>query len=496
MAKLSPMRESVPILKGIPLINRGKVRDTYDLGNGHLLAYATNSVSIFDIILNALIPDKGMVLTAMTHFWMTMLEEHGVCKTHMIAAGAAIDEYLPKALRGNPNSQSQAMVVKALKMSQAEFVGRGYLTGSVLKGYQETGKIFGLDMPTGLQDGDELPFVLDTPTTKATEGHDLPMDRDSVRAQYPEETETLLKVYSFIRDYAKSKGIIFADTKFEFGRDADGNLVLGDEAGTPDSSRFWSVKAWEAGRKPEKRKAPPPFDKQMVRQWGIEMGINKLDPGNPEDVAAAQRMVVPLNLISTTTEMYHYIFWLLTGMRVSNYVSGYLGVPLEVPKRNIAVIFGSRSDLPAAATALAISDGYVRNGHLGRRDVHILSCHRNPLRLREFVEEHCEGVNAIIAVGGKAFALPGVLDAFLYARGKKIPVIGVALGEPGSMDLLAAELSISQLPGQPVIMDEQSGVYSGSDGLQEAISRATFGEMPPIMPRAEKRAEFFIPLPP
>ena len=492
MAKLSPTRESVPVLMEVPLINRGKVRDTYDLGNGLLLSVATDGISIFDFVLNALVPDKGMVLTAMTHFWMTLLEKEGICKTHLIAAGAAIDEHLPEALRGNPDLQSRALVVKALKMSPAEFIGRGYLTGSVLKEYQETGKIFGLDMPVGLQDGDELPFVLDTPTTKAVDGHDLPMDREVVQAQYPEETATLIKVYCFIRDYAKERGIILADTKLEFGRDVDGALVLGDEVGTADSSRFWSAKAWEAGRKIEKRKASSPFDKQLVRNNGITFGINKLNPEDQADVAKAHTFVVSPELIATTTEMYHYIFWLLTGMRVSAYVASHLEVSLEVPKRHIAIVFGSKNDLPMATAALAISNMYLKNGHLGKRDKHILSCHRNPLKLLEFVDAHCEGVDVVIAAGGKAFALPGILDAFLYARGKKIPVIGVALGEPGSQGLHDAQVSISGLPDQPVVMDEKSGVYTCVDGLQDAITRATFGEMPPIMPRPEREAEFFI----
>lgn len=492
MAKLSPARAAVPVLKGIPLINRGKVRDTYDLGNELLLSVATDGISIFDFVLNALVPDKGMVLTAMTHFWMTLLEKEGLCKTHLVAAGAAIDEYLPETLRGNPDLQCRALVVKALKMSPAEFIGRGYLTGSVLKEYRETEKVFGLTMPTGLQDGDELPFVLDTPTTKAVDGHDLPMDRDAVSTQYPDETHTLIKVYCFIREYAKARGIILADTKLEFGRDKDETLVLGDEVGTPDSSRFWSTKVWEVGRTAEKRKAPSPFDKQLVRNEGIKFGINELNPEDPADVAKAHSFVVSPELISITTEMYHYIFWLLTGMRVEAYVASHLEVSLEVPKRHIAVVFGSKNDLPAATAAFAMSDMYLKNGHLGKRDKHILSCHRNPLKLLEFADTHCEGVDVVIAAGGKAFALAGILDAFLYARGKKIPVVGVALGEEGSQGLHDAQVSISGLPDQPVVMDEQNGVYTGAEGLLEAIKRATFGEMPPIMPRPVREAEFFI----
>jgi len=493
MAQLSPVREEEPVLEGLKLLNRGKVRDTYDLGSGYLLSVATDAISIFDFVLNAKVPGKGMVLTAMTHFWMTKLEEAGICKTHLVVAGAAIDHYLPKEHQGNIDLQCRAMVVKQLQMTPVEFIARGYLTGSALKEYQKTGKVFGVDLPSGLQDGDKLPCVFDTPTTKEIEGHDIPMDSDEVRVKYPEETKTLLAVYDFVRKFAEERGIIFADTKLEFGRDEKGNLVLGDEVATPDSSRFWSATMWWPSRKKENRKAPPPYDKQLIRNWGIEAGMSNLDPLSPEDVKKVHGMEIPKELITTSSEMYRYIFWLLTGMRVDSYVASKLKVDREIPARKLAVVFGSRSDRAKAEVQLAVAQKYVGNRFLGKLDVHVMSCHRNPIHVAGFAEFGCSGADIVIAVGGKAFALPGVLDAHLHANGWRIPVIGVALGEEGSEELLAAELSISQIPGQTVLMDEKAGVvYRNSDGLSKAIVRATFSELPPILSRVEKKPEFFL----
>lgn len=492
MLHLSPLRAAGTILEGLKLLNRGKVRDTYDLGSGLLLSVATDAVSIFDHTLNAVIPGKGIILTAMTHFWMTKLEEAEVCKTHLVAAGSAIDHYLPDNLRGNVDLQSRALVVKQLHMVPIEFIARGYLTGSALKEYQATGKVFGVPFPKGLHDGDKLPFVFDTPTTKEVEGHDLPMDAKEVRAKYPEETKTLLAVYEFVRDLAEKHGIIFADTKLEFGRDEEGQLVLGDEVATPDSSRFWSAEAWRASRKDENRKAPPPYDKQLVRNWGIEVGVNNLDPLSPKDVKKVHGMSVPDDLIIATSEMYRYIFWLITGRMIDSYLTSVLKIKLKVTGRKLALILGSKSDFKEAEMAIAVAKKYVNNGFLRELNIHVLSCHRNPLDLVEFTKQGCFGADVVVAVGGKAFALPGVLDAHLHANGWRVPVIGVAFGQHGSEELLAAELSISQIPGRPVLMDEKISVYCNSAGLLKAIARAAFSEMPPGLPRAQKESQFFI----
>lgn len=483
MTTLSAARMTVPILAELSLVHRGKVRDTYDLGHGLLLVVATDAISIFDFVLDALVPEKGSILTIMSHFWLTRLEKAGI-KTHLVAAGAAIDAYLPPELRKNPDLQSRAMVVRKLAMAPVEFVARGYLTGSGLKEYLKTGTVCGHQLRPGLQDGDMLDAPIDTPTTKAEAGHDLPLDAAEVRKQFPEETATLLKVYDFIASFAKEHGIIFADTKLEFGRDADDTLSLGDEVGTGDSSRWWEYAVWLAGRSLAKRKAPPPYDKQLVRDAGIEQGINKLDAEDPNDIQKAQVWRVPPKLIDATTRTYRYISWRLTGMRRETYLRDELGITIADRPRKVAVLLGSESDIPLVRSAV--------NG--SPVEAHILSCHRNLLNLLGFAHNGCDDADVVIAAGGKAFALPGVLDAMLHSYGKDIPVIGVALGEPDSVSRKAAKLSISELPSQPVVMDEAHDcVYEGSEGFAAALDRAFHGEFP-VKKRTEKPPQFHIDL--
>ena len=485
MPALSPVRSSVPVLSGLKLLNRGKVRDTYELSDELLLVVATDAISIFDFVLNALVPEKGAVLTAMSHFWFTLLENELGIKTHMVAAGAAIDDYLLQHLRGDTDLQSRAMVVRRLKMVPCEFIARDVLTGSGLKDYLATGMVCGHVLPPGLQDGDKLPSPIDTPTTKEDGGHDLALDAKEVREKFPEEAALLLKVFYHASEIAMKHGILLADTKFEFGRDsATGVLYLGDEALTPDSSRFWEASAWKVGREAEKRKAPPPYDKQLVREWGIEQGINNLDPLVPEDVAKAQSLQVPPELIDATTRVYRYIFWRLTGMRLEQYQRQMMSIDVEDRRRNVAIVLGSESDILHVREAV---DGLPVV-------VHVISCHRNPTELLTFAMNGCRGADVVVAAGGKAFSLPGMLDAFLHDAKQDIPVIGVALGEPGSISREAAKLSISELPGQPVVMDEVRGtVYVGGDGFASAVERAMSGEFP-VISRVEKKPRFDINL--
>lgn len=336
MTALSPKRQNVPVLPGLTLFGRGKVRDTYELDNDHLLVVATDGISIFDFVLDALVPGKGAVLTAMSHYWLRRLGRDLGVKTHRISVGAGVDGYLPRALWNNPELQSRAMVARKLKMAEVEFVVRGYLTGSGLKSYKEAGEVCGVKLPQGLQDGDELPEPIFTPTTKAADGHDLPLNAAEVRAQYPEESALAMQIYLWAREEARKLGVILADTKFEFGRDTAWKVVLGDEALTPDSSRFWDAAVWAAGRKLEERKAPPPYDKQLVREWGIEMGINKLDPEKPEDIIKAQSWDVPTELIAATTQTYRYIFERLTKMKVDTYLQQVLGVAIGSGQQHLA----------------------------------------------------------------------------------------------------------------------------------------------------------------
>lgn len=242
------------------------------------------------------------------------------------------------------------------------------------------------------------------------------------------------------------------------------------------------------------RKAPPSFDKQIIRDEGVVQGINKLDPLLPVDILQAQSWQIPKALIEATTQTYRYIFWRLTGKSLEEYQRDVLGIAALKKMRSLAIVFGSASDIPSVQTAL----GSLRQNCLfpvfAEMKVHVISCHRNPNELREFAAHGHNGADVIIAAGSKAFALPGVLDAMLHSWGKSIPVIGVALGEVGSKDLEAARLSISELPNQPVVMDEeQKCVYEGSAGFMRALDRAARGEFP-FLCRTAKPARLNIDL--
>ena len=496
MAQLSPIRAAVPLLDGLNLLHRGKVRDMYEIDAERMLMVATDAISIFDFVLNALVPEKGMILTAMSHFWFNRVAEYGV-RTHVIAAGAGIDVFLPAPLRGNADLQSRAMVVRRMRMHPVEFVARAYLTGSAFAEYRKTGTICGHQLPKGLQDGDELPAILDTPTTKSDSGHDESLDYAMVSKEYTQETLLLLDIFAVMSTFANERGIIMADSKMEFGKDHNSFPVLGDEIGTPDSSRFWDEAEWREGRKKsEGRIAPPPFDKQLVRAWGIEQGINMLDPRNHDDQAHVHGLHVPRDLIRALTHADRYIFWRLFGERVEEYMNRELRVVLPTKQKRVAIVFGSESDMkPVVPILRSLESGDLARGILGHPMIHVISCHRNPMMLDLFVQSGCEGADVIVAAGGKAFALPGVLDALLHNKFKDIPVVGVALGTPGTRAFEAAKLSIEELPGQPVIMDEMNGTaYAGEEGMLAALMRVSLGELPPLKSRTHKIAKFNIDL--
>jgi phosphoribosylaminoimidazole-succinocarboxamide synthase len=498
MPQLSPARLSVRVLKGLNLIHRGKVRDTYEINDYLLLIVASDGISIFDFVLNALIPLKGYVLTAMSHFWFTFLESKGI-KTHMVAAGRDIDRYLPVHLRGDTDLQSRAMVVKRLTMlptrEQIEFIGRNCLTGSVLKEYQESGTVYGVRLPKGLQDGDALDDVLFTPTSKADEGHDEPRDPQTIREENKEVTDLFLRGLKLVSGYARRQGIVLADGKGELGKDTHDEIMFGDEFGTPDSSRFWDFVVWKKSRKEKKRKAPPPYDKQLVRMVGIEFGINKLDPKQLEDVVRVHEMVVPRAVVWATTATYRYIFWRLTKRTLEQYLIETMGVALVRPKRHLAIVVGSESDLPAVEKILHSVGKSGLCDEIELLSVNVISCHRNPDVLNSFAESGCGGADVVIAAGGKALALPGVLDALLYAKGKTIPVVGVALAEKGSRSERAAQISIEELPGEPVILDESTGrAYTGASGFRRALKRIAYEELTPPKSRPSKPAKLMVGL--
>lgn len=262
------------------LYARGKVRDLYAL-DGQLLFVATDRISAFDYVLGTGIPEKGRVLTQLSLFWFDFLKN--IVKNHLITAN--VDEY-PAPLRKHADTlRGRSMLVKKAEMIDIECVARGYLSGSGWKEYQKTGAVCGIQLPSGLKESDKLPEPIFTPATKAVTGHDENISfEEMVKHTGRELAEQLrdltLKIYSTAADYAAGKGIIIADTKFEFGRTADG-IILADEVLTPDSSRFWPADKYQPG------KAQESFDKQFVRDYLEEIKWNKQPPAPslPDDVA-------------------------------------------------------------------------------------------------------------------------------------------------------------------------------------------------------------------
>jgi phosphoribosylaminoimidazole-succinocarboxamide synthase len=250
----------------------GKVRELYALDDERLLLVASDRISTFDVVLPTDVPDKGRVLTGLSGFWFARTER--ICANHLLA------------LREDGRSTE----CRRLEMLPIECVVRGYLAGSGWKDYVRTGSVCGHELPAGLLESAQLPEPIFTPATKAATGHDENIDRaqaaELVGAARLEEVEHVsIALYRFAAEHARSRGILIADTKFEFGLDADGTLVLGDEALTPDSSRFWPADEYEPGT------SPPSFDKQFVRDYCESLGWDKTAPGPeiPEDVVAGTR---------------------------------------------------------------------------------------------------------------------------------------------------------------------------------------------------------------
>jgi phosphoribosylaminoimidazole-succinocarboxamide synthase len=268
---------------GLTHLHSGKVRDLYRTDDGRLVMVASDRISAYDYVLESTIPDKGRILTAMTVWWFGQLD----APNHLISID---DPAIPDEWRG------RAMLCTPLDMVPVEAVARGYLTGSGLLDYRATGEVCGIALPPGLVDGDELPEPIFTPTTKAPIGeHDEAMSYEAVVATVGPQTATQLKeltlhIYKHAAELARGRGIILADTKFEFGRDRVTNeLVLADEVLTPDSSRFWPADQWQPG------KSQPSFDKQFVRDWltseasGWDRRSGDAPPPLPDDVIAATR---------------------------------------------------------------------------------------------------------------------------------------------------------------------------------------------------------------
>jgi phosphoribosylaminoimidazole-succinocarboxamide synthase len=281
----------VTSIADLPLLATGKVREMYDLGE-RLLMVASDRISTYDVVHPNPIPDKGKVLTGLSAFWFSRTGH--IVPNHL----ESITDGVPDEVRG------RAIVARKLRMLPVECVVRGYITGSGWKDYQATGKVSGIELPAGLQESEKLPEPIFTPSTKADIGdHDETISfeqaveaiGDSALAERLRDVS--IELYSFAADHAASRGVILADTKFEFGLDEDGTLVVGDEVLTPDSSRYWPADGFEVGH------GQPSYDKQYVRDWASGTGWDKSPPA-PE---------VPAEIVDRTRELYVEAYEKITG---------------------------------------------------------------------------------------------------------------------------------------------------------------------------------------
>jgi phosphoribosylaminoimidazole-succinocarboxamide synthase len=275
----------VTTLADLPLIASGKVREMYDLADLEiaeappLLMVASDRISTYDAVHPTPIPDKGKVLTGLSVFWFSRTQQ--IVANHLISATDGVPE----------EALGRALVVRRLLMLPVECVVRGYITGSGWKDYQATGTVSGIPLPAGLRESEQLPEPIFTPSTKADVGHDEAIDFEQAaelvedRALMERVRDVSIELYSFAAEHARERGVILADTKFEFGLDEQGELVLGDEVLTPDSSRYWPADGFEVGH------GQPSFDKQYVRDWASSSGWDKKPPAPaiPDDVVAGTR---------------------------------------------------------------------------------------------------------------------------------------------------------------------------------------------------------------
>jgi phosphoribosylaminoimidazole-succinocarboxamide synthase len=283
-------------MPGLALLGRGKVRDVYAVDD-RLLIVASDRISAFDYILATGIPDKGRVLTQLSVFWFDLLKD--VTPTHFLTAD--VDEYPEAARAYREQLEGRSMLVKRAQMMDIECVARGYLSGSGWKEYRETGRVCGISLPPGLRESDRLPEPVFTPSTKAQPGHDENISFERAVEMVGEDMAGRLRsltlaVYSKAARYAETRGVIIADTKFEFGL-VDGTLILADEVLTPDSSRFWPLESYKPGA------AQPSYDKQYVRDYLESIHWNKQPPAP----------ALPPEVAAKTSEKYKDAYQALTG---------------------------------------------------------------------------------------------------------------------------------------------------------------------------------------
>ncbi|MDQ2760477.1 MAG: phosphoribosylaminoimidazolesuccinocarboxamide synthase [Actinomycetota bacterium] len=290
----------MPALTDLPLLASGKVREIYELDSESLLIVASDRISTYDVVHPTPIPDKGKVLTGLSAFWCLQPDVAGIVPNHLIS----VTEGLPGEARG------RGMIVRRLKMLPLECVVRGYLSGSGWKDYQRTGAVSGIELPDGLSESEQLPEPIFTPSTKASTGHDEPVDFEGAvqlvgdRALAQRLREVSIAVYEHAAEHALARGIILADTKFELGLDDDGTLTLADEVCTPDSSRFWPVDQYQVGA------GQPSFDKQFVRDWASSTGWNRTPPAP----------AIPGEVVARTREKYIEAYELIAGDRFTHWL--------------------------------------------------------------------------------------------------------------------------------------------------------------------------------
>ncbi|MEO6051316.1 MAG: phosphoribosylaminoimidazolesuccinocarboxamide synthase [Pyrinomonadaceae bacterium] len=289
-------------IPGLILLHRGKVRDVFEIDKDRLLLVATDRISAFDCVLPTLIPNKGKVLTQLSAFWFDFLKK--VIPNHVISTDL---DAMPEPIRGHEELRGRSTLARRTEVFPVECVVRGYLEGSGWKDYQETGMICGHKLPPGLQQCDKLLAPIFTPATKAASGHDENITQMEFSQIVGHDTAARLKsltlaIYKKAAEYALTRGIIIGDTKFEFGIDRKGNILLIDEVLTPDSSRFWAAETYEPGH------AQPSFDKQFVREYLETLDWDKTPPA-PD---------LPENVSVATSERYLQAFALLTGRKLAD----------------------------------------------------------------------------------------------------------------------------------------------------------------------------------
>ncbi len=468
-------------LVGLPLQRRGKVRDTYEglTDSTCIFPVATDRISAFDFVLPTEIQGKGEVLTAMNVFWRTEPLASVIGPNHdLVAFGTGVDAFLPDELKNNSALQKRSLVVKKKPMCSFEGIPRGYLTGTGLEAYEKSNPhcVCGHLMPHGLYDGSELPRPIFTTTTKAEVGHDTHILFQDVQSRYGDKPGILgMAMYSAAQEYAKSRGLIIADTKFEFWKDDDGTVGIGDEVLTPDSSRFWLAPIWRKSQ--EKKQSPAGMDKEFVRKFLKGLNVDLLDPENPKHLKRVSAVALPENICRVTAQLYRYAFWKLVGSKLEKYQREKMGIAVRDRRLRIEIVIGSESDRPQLERGLAVLKG--------RADfrVTVLSCHRNDdlhETLDDFVKHELLKADIGILCAGEAAALPGIGKTKTCKYGRpELPIIGVACKGKNEEADLAAKLSIKRLPGQPVELDPHGEPYFAASGFEAACMDALEHEFLP-----------------